>query len=394
MHVERTASELRAEVGVTVRPDGGITSLVRPRLDLIGRSWPSYGVFVSAGALAGMAFIVALALIAGVPPGDATVAIVAGLLASTALAYGTAMVTGREVYTFYHYQLVILAAAGGALALLDRPVLPALDLMGPGLALVQAIGRIGCFMAGCCHGRPHSWGVCYGEAHVAQGFARELAGVRLFPVQAIESLCLFGIAGGTAAIVVAGSHAGAALAAYLTGHAAVRFVTELARGDAARPCWRGLSEAQWTAAAVLIATTGLGAAGLLPLGSWQLAPPGTLAIAIAAIAIARRADRTHALLHPRHIAEIARTLDALAAVHRRPGDPPQVARTSLGLGLSTGVLHHGRAHYALSSRDGALRERTARRLAALILQLRHAPGSGRLLPGSHGVFHLLVDPKS
>ncbi len=34
------------------------------------------------------------------------------------------------------------------------PVLQTADLLAPGLALGQGIGRIGCFFAGCCYGRP------------------------------------------------------------------------------------------------------------------------------------------------------------------------------------------------------------------------------------------------
>ena len=37
------------------------------------------------------------------------------------------------------------------------------DLWAPGAAIGQAIGRIGCFMAGCCYGRPTDmpWGVVF-----------------------------------------------------------------------------------------------------------------------------------------------------------------------------------------------------------------------------------------
>jgi len=51
-----------------------------------------------------------------------------------------------------------LLAGIGALALLCRwqriPVARALDAVLPTLALAQAVGRLGCFAAGCCYGRP------------------------------------------------------------------------------------------------------------------------------------------------------------------------------------------------------------------------------------------------
>ena len=41
------------------------------------------------------------------------------------------------------------------------------DLWAPGAAIGQAIGRIGCFMAGCCYGKPTDakWGVVFTDPH-------------------------------------------------------------------------------------------------------------------------------------------------------------------------------------------------------------------------------------
>lgn len=41
------------------------------------------------------------------------------------------------------------------------------DLWAPGVALGQGIGRLGCFMAGCCYGRPTDlkWGVVFTHPH-------------------------------------------------------------------------------------------------------------------------------------------------------------------------------------------------------------------------------------
>jgi phosphatidylglycerol:prolipoprotein diacylglycerol transferase len=43
------------------------------------------------------------------------------------------------------------------------PFLKTCDLLAPGLALGECIGRIGCFFAGCCYGRPTDlpWGVTF-----------------------------------------------------------------------------------------------------------------------------------------------------------------------------------------------------------------------------------------
>jgi len=62
------------------------------------------------------------------------------------------------------------------------------DVFAPGLALGQAIGRIGCFMAGCCYGRPTDvpWAVVFTHP-------RSLApiGVPIHPTQLYHSLAGF-----------------------------------------------------------------------------------------------------------------------------------------------------------------------------------------------------------
>ncbi len=61
------------------------------------------------------------------------------------------------------------------------PVWKAFDALTPGIALGYAIGRIGCFMGGCCYGKPtDSWtGVCV--------MSNEVTGVPLHPTQLYES---------------------------------------------------------------------------------------------------------------------------------------------------------------------------------------------------------------
>ncbi|MEW5849348.1 MAG: prolipoprotein diacylglyceryl transferase family protein [Myxococcota bacterium] len=56
------------------------------------------------------------------------------------------------------------------------------DCAAPGLALGMVIGRVGCFLAGCCHGSETalSWGVQYPAPH-------PMAGVPVHPVQLYES---------------------------------------------------------------------------------------------------------------------------------------------------------------------------------------------------------------
>src|SRR5262249_36262493 len=68
------------------------------------------------------------------------------------------------------------------------PLLPYLDVVILGIGAFLACGRVGCLMVGCCHGRPSNWGVSYRQEHVVARFTPYFAGIRLFPVQVLESL--------------------------------------------------------------------------------------------------------------------------------------------------------------------------------------------------------------
>ncbi|MBZ5682971.1 MAG: prolipoprotein diacylglyceryl transferase [Acidobacteriia bacterium] len=66
------------------------------------------------------------------------------------------------------------------------PALGTCDAFAPGLAVGHAIGRIGCFAAGCCYGKPthHIWGVTF-----TSSIAHDVAGTPLY--QALEPTQLF-----------------------------------------------------------------------------------------------------------------------------------------------------------------------------------------------------------
>ena len=56
-----------------------------------------------------------------------------------------------------------------------------LDLMIPSVALAQALGRVGCFLAGCCYGRETD--SCIGVVFTNSLYAPN--GVKLLPTQLI-----------------------------------------------------------------------------------------------------------------------------------------------------------------------------------------------------------------
>lgn len=71
------------------------------------------------------------------------------------------------------------------------PVLPLLDLVAIYAPLLQAISRLGCFLAGCCYGLPtnFSWGVIY--THPDTAVPNNLKNIALHPAQLYSALILF-----------------------------------------------------------------------------------------------------------------------------------------------------------------------------------------------------------
>ena len=109
------------------------------------------------------------------------------------------------------------------------------DLCGPAIALGQAIGRIGCLMAGDDYGRPTHlpWAVTFTDPDVARIGGAPL-GVPLHPVQLYESivcLVLFAV------LVRLSRHKrfdGEVILVYTLLYAMARFLLEFFRGDADR----------------------------------------------------------------------------------------------------------------------------------------------------------------
>ena len=98
------------------------------------------------------------------------------------------------------YQGGLLLAIGVAYWFMKKHGLPFLgtaDLLTPGLAIGHAIGRMGCFAAGCCYGEKcdRPWAVTYTDPEAGQRVGVPL-GVPLHPTQIYEAmgnLVIFGL---------------------------------------------------------------------------------------------------------------------------------------------------------------------------------------------------------
>ena len=122
-----------------------------------------------------------------------------------------------------------------------------LDLMIPSVALAQALGRIGCFLAGCCYGRETD--SCIGVVFTQSDFAPN--GVKLLPTQLIMSAGDFIIMAVLLWYAAKKPMRGRVTALYLMLYSIGRFLVEFLRDDD-RGMVGSLSTSQFIAIFVLI----------------------------------------------------------------------------------------------------------------------------------------------
>jgi phosphatidylglycerol:prolipoprotein diacylglycerol transferase len=130
------------------------------------------------------------------------------------------------------------------------PFWPTADLCAPAIALGQAIGRIGCFMAGDDYGRPAQlpWAVTFTDPDAA-GIGGAPLGVPLHPVQLYESAVCLLLFAWLVQVTRRKRFDGEVILAYTLAYAVARFVLEFFRGDADR----GFVFAGWLSTSQLIA---------------------------------------------------------------------------------------------------------------------------------------------
>ena len=239
-----------------------------PKLISIGSFYiPTYGVLVALGFLAGLGTTLRLARRAGLPPEKVT---------NLAVYCAMAGIFGAKLFMFLFdlgdylrnpgqiFTLETLQAAGvfhgGFLAALvfaaiyirkqQLPVLGTMDIFAPGVAIGQAIGRLGCFAAGCCWGRECSlpWGVRF-----RSDFASPVPlDKTLHPVQLYESaadLLVFGLLYRRA---TQPHPAGQVIGLYMVLYSAARFIIEFFR-EHEQSLVGPFSLTQWIALAVFAA---------------------------------------------------------------------------------------------------------------------------------------------
>lgn len=341
--------------------------------------------------------------------------VVAGIVLTSvftffALAMATKIFTGEEQLIYYHHEIAIMIMAAIFLKIINQPLLPYLDVTILGIGIFLACGRVGCLMVGCCHGRPHKWGVCYRSEHAEAGFTHYYVGIRLFPIQLLESLYVFFLVIVGTVLVLSGATPGEAMAWYVIAYDIARFLLEFVRGDPERPYYAGFSEAQWTSILLMIVIVFAELKGALIFHWWHVFSTAGLILLMIAVALKRHFKKNpkHLLLNPRHVEEVARAVDTLSHTTGKvcainEANPPSaqiyLACTSQHIQISGSKIKSQADdiyHYALSRRKDELTKESAEILAGLILQLKQltvSQGSHELLKGRQGVFHLLIREK-
>lgn len=100
------------------------------------------------------------------------------------------------------------------------------DVMAPSVALGHVFGRVGCFMTGCCYGRPTDlpWAVHFPKEHWTHG-------IGVHPTQLYESSLNFLFYLFLAWLFQRRKFDGQVFAVYLVGYSVIRAFVELFRGD-------------------------------------------------------------------------------------------------------------------------------------------------------------------
>lgn len=220
-------------------------------------SWPflgghalhAYGVMVALGFLAGLTFIKSEARRVGLPEQQVLdlffLMVVGGIVGSRTLYF---INSGHDFWTdpmqyFRMWEGGLVFQGGVILDVIlgwwfcrkhNLKFLLIADVFVPALALGHALGRIGCFLAGCCYGRQCSPDFLFAIhfPQIVDGIAP--AGVPLYPTQLFESFGEFAVFFILLTYRKRKSFNGAVFLLYIGLYAVLRSVVEMFRGDSIR----------------------------------------------------------------------------------------------------------------------------------------------------------------
>ena len=178
---------------------------------------------------------------------------------------GTLFSTWSDGSGFYGAYLGGFLAITATARLKKMPVLPVLDAAFTVAPLGFAVGKIGCFLAGCCYGFPVPWGVKFARGslcYVTQRAAHQIppgapASLPVHPVQVYDMVFGFSLFAALFLLSRRRRPPGEGFAACTAGYSAYRFIIEFFRNDPGRDTFGGgpLSDSQYTALILLAASS-------------------------------------------------------------------------------------------------------------------------------------------
>lgn len=242
-----------------------------PKLIEIGSFYlPTYGVLVALGFLAGLAATVKLARRAGynseLITNLAVYVALSGMLGAKlfmiAFDWRDYLANPGRILSFETLQAAGVFQGGLILALITAvvymknqglSVLATSDVFAPGVAIGHAIGRLGCFAAGCCWGVECDlpWAVKFHDP-VAFGLTGVPLEVGLHPTQLYESFAELALFGFLFTQYKKPHAPGRIIGLYLLLSSAMRFGIEFLRFHQQALTW-GLSLTQWISLALALA---------------------------------------------------------------------------------------------------------------------------------------------
>ncbi|MBW2737238.1 MAG: prolipoprotein diacylglyceryl transferase [Deltaproteobacteria bacterium] len=372
-------------------------SLAHTKISFRGRLYPAYrlcgytGFFLAVLINCFIIFYLKLSLI-----------VFLALIATTALTFyflamGIKIFTGHEYLVYYHHEIAIIFSTSLVLIALEQPLMTYLDIVALGLGIFLFFGRIGCLRVGCCHGRPHAWGITYKQEHADEGFSRHYVGVRLFPTQAIEALWVLGVVIISIVLLFLDmTQPGDIFTWYIMAYGAARFWLEFVRGDV-RPFWGGFSEAQWTTIILMFLILGMEWLSKTGFYLWHFIICIVCLLSMIFLTGLRKwlPSKLNLFWFPQDLKDFADKLNETVMwhiLHKQPGSQVAVMETKQGIQISADRIVNGEENiffYSISQKNNPLILKTANRLGKYIQQLKHPDLPFRVLPGRNSVFHIL-----
>ncbi len=307
----------------------------------------------------------------------------------------TTLITGRDSLVFLRYFLSIMAVSVFFLRIIDQPILPYLENLMLGIGAMQGIGRIGCLRVGCCYGKPARFGIRYTSLHAKAGFPKALVGVKLLPIQLIESCWVLFSVGVGVSLALTSIEAGYGFASYLVLFASGRFCFDFLRGDKARTQLGAFSEAQWISLVIVFCTILLELQGLFPFHFWHVAIGCALSLFVVYLFTAGFNSAVYRLSTPTFILALAKALEVLKEGRSSNLAGPHavhVRKINQTMQISDGVFSendHQIHHYTLTLAGKGMPVKEAKQISKMLQSWRTQKEKSKLIHHNHHTFHLL-----